>query len=130
MAGVSSSHDVDELELSRAIKESEASHRHSTEARAEQTSKNPIYGYIGGAETCWFNSALQMLLNTQNYREWIQTHIPNPSSTDSPVTKKCFFLHTALKLIYDKEIYPFNKSKVNNRVIDKNVNGHTKFLET
>ena len=118
MAGVSSSHDVDELELSRAIKESEASHRHSTEATAEQTSKNPIYGYIGGAETCWFNSALQMLLNTQNYREWIQTHIPNPSSTDSPVITKCFFLHTALKRIHEKEKYPFDKSSSANRFID------------
>ena len=118
MAGVSSFND--DPKSASAMKESEASYSHGNKARAEQIMNNPIYGYTGGAQTCWFNSALQMLLNTQKYREWIRTVISNPSSTDSPVTKKCFFLHTALKLIYDKEIYPFNKSKVNNRVIDIN----------
>ena len=92
---------------------------HETGANAEQTSNNPIYGYIGGGETCWFNSALQMLLNTQNYREWIQTQIPNPNSADLPVKQKCFSLHTALNMIHQKEEYPFNTSEdANNRVID------------
>jgi len=119
MAGVSSMRDdADFPDLSRAIKESAALHSHDTEARTEQTSKNPIYGYIGGAETCWFNSALQMLLNTQKYREWIQTVITNPSTTDPTVTQKCFFLHTALRLIHDKEKYPFDISKPANRFID------------
>mgnify|MGYP003353417134 CR=1 FL=1 len=103
MAGVSSSHEDDyDLDYERAIKESAALHSHDTKATAEQTSKNPIYGFIGGAETCWFNSALQMLLNTQKFREWIQTVISEPTKTDSDsaVIQKCFFLHNALKLIH------------------------------
>ncbi|NBO71569.1 TIGR02452 family protein, partial [bacterium] len=119
MAGVSSSHENEyDTDVERAIEESLASHIYSTKARAEQTSKNPIYGFIGGAETCWFNSALQMLLNTQKFREWIQTVISEPTKTDSAVIQKCFFLHNALKFIHDKEKYPFDISKSANRSID------------
>ena len=59
---------------------------------------NPIYGYGGGAaNTCWFIAALQMLLNTQIYRTWLQTESRMPLKSDSNITKKCYILKNQTK---------------------------------
>jgi len=117
----------DDSDLLTAIELSMAQAADNDKKRVKEIMNNPIYGYIGGAETCWFNSALQMLLNTQKYREWIKTYIPNPKKTDSAVIQKCFILHNALETIFrEKEKYPFNQSEdANNRVI--NISDFIKF---
>ena len=85
---------------------------------------NPIYGYSGGANTCWFISSLQMLMNTQKYRQWLVTQSTRPALTDTVQRiQKCDILKQALKEhIHDTKKYPFNAlnspSDLMNRVID------------
>ena len=94
----------------RAIQESLITQH--TKGNQDLIVNNPIYGFTGGQNTCWFASAIQLLMNTQLYKNWINS---KPSSDICEPLRNAIETHIQRKVIYP---IPTSGSSISDKVIN------------